>query len=239
MNYYISDTHFGHANCLLFDSRPFTDVEEMDTNLLRRWNERVSSGDHIYFLGDFAHRSQHPAGWYLSQLKGHKHLIIGNHDREMLRDPESMRYWESVDKLLTISENFCGKKTKLTMCHYPLVTWPGAGTGSLHVHGHVHGRTNATYCPYLWAQPDSLNAGCMITGYAPATLEELVEFNRRFRVANPQPEYTLPDYPEVSPKVLEKLCPSCGSNLVRVVHGNRATIFCRSCGHVDGGEILF
>jgi calcineurin-like phosphoesterase family protein len=30
MNYYISDLHFGHANVLKYDHRPFEDTEEME-----------------------------------------------------------------------------------------------------------------------------------------------------------------------------------------------------------------
>ena len=33
MNYYISDLHFGHANVIRHDNRPFADVEEMDRAL--------------------------------------------------------------------------------------------------------------------------------------------------------------------------------------------------------------
>ena len=56
MNYYISDTHFGHLNCIRFDNRPFASAEEMDAELIRRWNEKVSDGDDIYFLGDLTYR---------------------------------------------------------------------------------------------------------------------------------------------------------------------------------------
>ena len=34
MNYYIADTHFGHANILRFDQRPFADVYQMEETIV-------------------------------------------------------------------------------------------------------------------------------------------------------------------------------------------------------------
>lgn len=53
MNYYISDTHFGHANIINFDKRPFKNTEEMERELISRWNSVVTSADTTYILGDF------------------------------------------------------------------------------------------------------------------------------------------------------------------------------------------
>lgn len=50
--FYISDMHFGHANCLSFDNRPLISVDEMGVELIRRWNSVVSAGDLVYVLGD-------------------------------------------------------------------------------------------------------------------------------------------------------------------------------------------
>lgn len=36
MNFYIADTHFGHANAIRFDNRPFADPEEMDAEIIQR-----------------------------------------------------------------------------------------------------------------------------------------------------------------------------------------------------------
>ena len=43
MNLYISDLHFGHKNVILFDHRPFSDVDTMDHCLIQLWNSRVSA----------------------------------------------------------------------------------------------------------------------------------------------------------------------------------------------------
>lgn len=50
--YFTSDLHFGHENVIRFDDRPFASVEEMDAELIRRWNAKVDRGDLVYVLGD-------------------------------------------------------------------------------------------------------------------------------------------------------------------------------------------
>ena len=57
MNYYISDLHFGHANVIRHDARPFADVGEMDRVLIERWNAVVGEDDDVYVVGDFCYRS--------------------------------------------------------------------------------------------------------------------------------------------------------------------------------------
>ena len=80
MNYYISDMHFGHANVIKHDERPFEDVEAMDCAMIERWNGVVDEDDDVYVVGDFCYRSGKTADWYLARLKGRKHLVVGNHD---------------------------------------------------------------------------------------------------------------------------------------------------------------
>ena len=59
MNFYISDLHFFHENILLYDSRPFASVEDMNAEMVRRWNSVVKNNDTVYVLGDmfFKNRS--------------------------------------------------------------------------------------------------------------------------------------------------------------------------------------
>ena len=47
MNYYIADLHFGHANAISFDNRPFETVEEMNEALILNWNARVTPDDAV------------------------------------------------------------------------------------------------------------------------------------------------------------------------------------------------
>ena len=43
--FFTSDLHFGHTNVITFDKRPFSTVEEMDEELIKRWNKKVGKGD--------------------------------------------------------------------------------------------------------------------------------------------------------------------------------------------------
>ena len=43
--FFTSDLHLGHENVLRFDNRPFQTVEEMNEELIRRWNAKVGKGD--------------------------------------------------------------------------------------------------------------------------------------------------------------------------------------------------
>ena len=172
MNYYISDTHFGHNNVIKFDHRPFSDADEMDCAMIHLWNDKVTNKDNVYILGDFCFRSSKDPVWYLRQLKGKKHLIQGNHDQITLKNQEAMSHFLTVDKMLFVQDN----KHKLVLCHFPIAEWNGFYKGAWHIYGHIHSRMDGSG-EYMRRQKRALNAGCMINGYAPVTLEELIENN--------------------------------------------------------------
>ena len=41
MNYYISDLHLFHANCIQFDNRPFEDLDEMHETMRNKWRSVI------------------------------------------------------------------------------------------------------------------------------------------------------------------------------------------------------
>ena len=80
--FFTSDLHFGHENVLRFDDRPFETVEEMDDELIKRWNDKVGKGDIVYVLGDLIWKTAtNEAVQIIKRLNGQIVLIKGNHDR--------------------------------------------------------------------------------------------------------------------------------------------------------------
>ena len=175
MNLYISDLHFGHANVIKHDSRPFSDVDEMDRVMMERWNATVDEDDDVYVVGDFSFRSGRAAEWYLSRLKGRKHLIVGNHDWRTLQNDKAISLFVSVDSLLEIEDN--GKF--IVLCHYPLAEWNHSMRGSWHIYGHIHNNRNKTY-EFMRTLDHALNAGAPLNGYAPVPFDVLVDNNRKY-----------------------------------------------------------
>lgn len=176
MKKYIADLHFGHEKVIGFDNRPFTSVAEMDAEMIKRWNESANKRDEIYIVGDFAYRSDHEYSWYLSKLNGKKHLIIGNHDYRILKDEKAQSYFESIHHMISVKDD----NREVILFHYPILEWKGYFRGSLHIFGHIHEASHRMY-DYICNQPNMLNAGASIIDYRPATLQELIHYNLRYK----------------------------------------------------------
>ena len=56
--FFTADMHFGHENVIGFDGRPFASADEMDSELIKRWNNKVGKGDLVYVLGDMIWKSK-------------------------------------------------------------------------------------------------------------------------------------------------------------------------------------
>jgi calcineurin-like phosphoesterase family protein len=111
----------------------------------------------------------------LDQLNGIKHLIIGNHDSKWMKRTDLDDYFASVEKLAELVDD--GRK--VTLCHYPLMTW--SGRDSYMVYGHTHNNKNDSYWPLLATMERALNASVEINDYKPVTLDELITNNVAFR----------------------------------------------------------
>ena len=188
MMLFTSDLHLGHNNVL--PSRPrFKDIDEHDQFLIDRWNDKVSKNDDVYILGDLSYRSPHNISYYITRMKGKKHLIVGNHDNYWMKHVENMsEYFDSVDYLKVIKF----EKKQITLCHYPMLEWSGSryvdSQSSYLIHGHIHGlRDEEIYGHIKKYQPHALNAGVDINDFQPVTFEELklncdIWYNRKKQV---------------------------------------------------------
>lgn len=172
---YTADLHFGHYNIIHHDGRPWKTADEMDEALIELWNNKVTDNDDVYIDGDFAFRNGKPVSYYASRLKGKLHLIMGNHDR---LTPDDRKYFVEIKDRKTIKDN--GRTVVID--HFPMAEWDGFFRGVYHVYAHIHNNTNAAF-QFMRTLNNALNAGCMINGYVPVTLDELIENNKKFKAS--------------------------------------------------------
>ena len=177
MNFYIGDPHLGHEAIIRLCDRPFANVDEMDETIISNWNGRVTNSDTVFILGDMMFRMRKDPSEYLSRLKGHKILILRNHDANWIwREGASKHLTTHVSMMELIDRN-----RKVVLCHYPMLTWPNIRRGSYMVYGHLHGNRENDPCLRYGLKPQLLNSCVEVNGYQPVTLDEMIENNRIFR----------------------------------------------------------
>ena len=128
----VSDTHFGHAGVCRFTHedtgvkiRPWTDPDEMDEEMVKRWNETVRPNDKVYHLGDVVINRK--ALQTLYRLNGDKVLIKGNHD--IFRLEEYTAHFRDI-RAYHVMDN-------IIMSHIP-VHPDSKGRFKANIHGHTH-----------------------------------------------------------------------------------------------------
>lgn len=142
MKYYISDTHFFHANAIRFDSRPFSSVEEMNMKMAELWDCKVKPEDTVYFLGDFSFGGCPETIELLESLSGCKVLVKGNHDGRLLKDRRFADRWDEISDYLEVSDEADGKPVRICLCHYPIIPFKNRlREGNFMFYGHVHNST--------------------------------------------------------------------------------------------------
>lgn len=163
MKWFTSDTHWGHANILKYDQRPFASIEEHDDVLIKNWNAVVHPGDTVYHLGDVAwHTKERDIDPLLHSLNGTKFLILGNHDAGHVG---KSRIWAQVAPYLEVSE----ATQKIVLFHYRMVVWNRSHYGSWALHGHSHGTLPVNL------QAKTFDVGTMIWGYRPISVDEVAK----------------------------------------------------------------
>lgn len=169
---------FSHANCLGFDNRPFVNVEQMNEELIRRWNSVVSDGDLVYILGDMFWCTPKIAAPIMEQLNGQKILVKGNHDR--WHDSKFDKPFVKIDEYMEIEDE--GRNAVL--CHYPIPCFKNHFYGWIHLYGHVHNSFEWNMMEHqrflmekLYdRQCNMINVGAMMPwiDYTPRTLNEII-----------------------------------------------------------------
>jgi calcineurin-like phosphoesterase family protein len=174
----VSDTHFGHAGVCRFTHpddpevklRPWSDPDEMDEEMVRRWNERVRPTDKVYHLGDVVINRR--ALRTLHRLNGDKVLIRGNHD--IFRDEEYRTYFRELRAYHVLNG--------MILSHIP-VHEASLGRFGVNIHGHLHASrvkrargVDARTGAVLYGTDNDLRYHCVCveqTDFAPILLDDV------------------------------------------------------------------
>ena len=184
--YFIADTHFGHENALAFDNRPFHTIEEHDLALTENWNNAVGMEDGVFILGDISWYNASKSIETVKRLNGIKHLIVGNHDKKLLKNREFQSLFTEITNYKELSLP-AGKG--IILCHYPIPCFNHHYFGWYHLYGHVHSSFEWNMTEHMKYEMQELyvkpclmfNCGVMMDymGYTPRTLEEILEADRK------------------------------------------------------------
>jgi len=186
--FFISDLHFGHKNCLAFDNRPFKDIEEHDSMLIRMWNNVVGIDDDVWILGDISWHNATKTIEIFKQLNGIKHLCRGNHDSKLLRNKQVQ---ELFVEICDYKEIQLDNKYGIVLSHYPIPCYNHHYYGWYHLYGHVHTsfewnmmeRNQYEMIALYDKESHMYNVGCMVPymGFTPKTLEGIVESYTKYK----------------------------------------------------------
>lgn len=176
--YFTSDLHFGHKNVIGLDNRPFKTVEEMDEELIKRWNNKVGKQDTVYSLGDMFWKGQEYAKSILKQLNGKIILIMGNHDRNSFRELISTNLLSDVKDYHEMKVD----GSKLVLSHYPIHFYNGQHNDAIMLYGHVHNTHEEILTQAIKREIirknipcEMYNCFCGFYNYEPVTLDEILE----------------------------------------------------------------
>lgn len=132
MDYFTSDMHFGHENIIRYCGRPFETVDEMNNEIIKRWNKTVSSDDTVYVVGDVFLCGSQKGGEIVKQLNGRKILIKGNHDSSVSKMLKS-----GFDEVHYAMDYQLPDDRRVFICHYPM-PHDLVANYDLQIHGHIH-----------------------------------------------------------------------------------------------------
>jgi calcineurin-like phosphoesterase family protein len=190
--FFTSDLHCGHANSIIFDKRPFTDLDHMHKVLINNFNSTVPVDGITYFLGDIGVKDAKTTKDVITKMNGTKVLILGNHDKG-----SNAMYNAGFDVVLNSASMVIANEI-VTMSHCPLPgirredttgmrgsiegeNWHGElrphfkqyqvpNFGQFHLSGHIHSPNGGKSVRVLDKQMD---VGCVANGYKPVSISAI------------------------------------------------------------------
>jgi len=176
--WFTSDQHYGHANIIKYCGRPYSNTQEMELDLIAKFNAVVKPEDVVWHLGDFA-MNEDVVPQILPRLLGQHRLVAGNHDKCHSKNKKST---EAVKRYLGYGFKEVVEIAELhpfKLCHIPYgdSRYPGSSipdTGDWLLCGHIHEQ---------WKLKDKMiNVGVDVWGMSPVSLETLVAIKKAGKI---------------------------------------------------------
>lgn len=152
----ISDNHFDALDYMkhIFPRPEFKSNDEMNCEMINRWNSVVTNDDIVISVGDFCYTDPRP---WLDQLNGNKIMIRGNHDN-----------W---------CEGYAGdwhmileyKKFRFYITHDPAYV-PRNWNGWV-IHGHHHWMPEY---PHINGPGKNINVAAELVNYTPVAIDDIM-----------------------------------------------------------------
>lgn len=165
--FFTSDTHFGHQRTFDYSKRSmyFKDVDDMNEEMIHRWNSVVNEEDTIFHLGDFGDFE------IAKRLNGTINLLYGNYERkeEFAPTPSQKKYFNCIFEDLVVHISNSNDIIQLT--NYIVVHEPEnkKDLDIFYLFGHIHEKQKV--------KRNGLNVGVDVHNFTPVS-EETIEFYR-------------------------------------------------------------
>lgn len=216
MKLYISDLHLFHENAIKLDNRKFSDVWEMSSYIVEKWNEKVRGGDQVIVLGDmFWTDDVQKVNKILNKLNGKICLVEGNHDKNWLKkEGADISRFEWIKPYAELKDG----KSIVIASHYPIMAYnhqylknDDGSDRTFMLYGHVHNThdeilinqfqelTRRTVLEIDSKQRkipcNMINCFCGFSDYTPLSLAQWIEVDKKRRsVLGKNMPFTFPDF---------------------------------------------
>jgi calcineurin-like phosphoesterase family protein len=163
--YLIGNCQFGRATIIKQNKRPFDNVQEMNEEMIQRWNSVVTDEDDVIHLGNFAWDPS-TTEEVLMQLNGRRILMVPAEFDSAILDMQGKQALPTNAQI--INRIFEQPQLNATFAYWPLMEWPQKSKG----HFLYYGFYSPKYKPDH--KKKMINMACEFWNYTPQNIHSLI-----------------------------------------------------------------
>lgn len=160
-----SDTFFGRPNIAI--KRGYATMEQMNADMIEKWNKKVGENDVVIHLGNFAWAPNDVD--IIDKLNGDIIFVPGDRDEALFIVAED-------NDSIKIAEHHIVMHDGNVLSHWPLEVWPGMDKEVFHFHGHTSPNIKTDI-----KKMNRVNASCDNWSLAPIEINDTIELLKEFK----------------------------------------------------------